>query len=89
MGLRLSREDLSQWVDLSKPKKLRKPEAWQSFWHAAIEIAKGGRLNEAEYPTKKKLREEILSMIDDSLEDRTIKKPVQLIWEKFCEGDSG
>ena len=89
IGVRFSREDLSRWFDLSKPKVLRKKDEWESFWFAVIELAHEGRLTEDHFRTQKELREEILLKIGDALSDRHIKVPVQSIWKRFVQGSHG
>ncbi len=89
VGVRLSRADLSRSFDLSKPKKLRKKDEWESFWFAIIELAQEGRLTEDHFRGQTELREEILFMIKDCLSDRHIKKHVENIWKRFCDGTYG
>jgi hypothetical protein len=63
----------------------KKPEAWQAFWMALIELSQDGRLTPSQFPTQAKLSEEVRNMIGGALSERTVKVMIRQVFNKFIE----
>jgi len=87
-GVRFYEPDLIKLAGAPNPRSggsPGKPEAWVAFWHAVVSLAKNDRLNRSCFPSKARLRREILVLTEDSLSESSIKPQTGQIWEKFCK----
>lgn len=79
----LSKSTLKTMLKRHPNRPLKKPEEWLQIWHALIAIAQDGKLNLTEFPTAKKLWEEVCSRTDEALTESSIKQMIADVWKTF------
>ncbi|MXP25791.1 hypothetical protein GRI39_07015 [Altererythrobacter indicus] len=71
----------------SKPERGKKriQDDWTPFWVAAIQLAKAGRLNAGNFPTKKALHDRLHVMMGATMDIQTIKPLSRVIYEEVLQ----
>ena len=87
-GMKFASADLIKITGAPDPRSGGSPgkkEQWVTFWHGMIDLAQVGRLNHANFPTQRKLRDELLEGYGVDLSDKSITPATRQIWMKHCK----
>ncbi len=77
------------WSSTGQDGRRREDHKWLAITYSLIRLERDGKLNNIDFPESRNLRTAILAMIDDVLDERTIRSGIDAIYAECVSGFDG